>query len=486
VIQYETLIQECENAIRNGEIALAARKLGELNYSHVPREWRLALAKLSRRSGLFSSGLKFLTPVIQASDKKLKLVPTAEELAEYGACLQINGSINEAIQVLNRIPHGQVPEALLYQAWCCFTRWEYAEAIPFLEKYFSSDLTPYWKVVGSVNLAAALSMLRNRERALEIINFALHETKNGDMVRLHANCLELRAQVYVQSEEYSKAELDLNEALRLLGLAQVQETLFIKKWRAVVEATKSRSIEPFIQLKEEAKKLSRWEILREADLFSLKIKFDQSQFEQVIFGTPYPAYHQRVSSELNCRVLPTHAILGNQQGPCFDVESGEIDGRLLFKPGCKTHQALEVILRDFYRPVGVGGLFSEIFPGEPFNIFSSPGRIHQILRRTRQWLRETNLPLNLVEQNGYYSLVCEGPFSFRVPRQKESLDWCRIQYRKLVELEPTKQKKLSPASIKKLLGLTQDEYRRLSTWAIEQGYLRRVYDGSLPLLEFAS
>ena len=46
---------------------------------------------------------------------------------------------------------------------------------------------------------------------------------------------------------------------------------------------------------------------READLFSLKLKFDLVQFLHLVFGTRYPKYRQRICEKLGD--LPARADL---------------------------------------------------------------------------------------------------------------------------------------------------------------------------------
>jgi hypothetical protein len=295
--------------------------------------------------------------------------------------------------------------------------------------------------------------------------------------------LELRAQIHIQAGEFSKVEADLDEALRMLDRAQVQETLFVKRWQAVMKASKTGSTEPFEELITEAKNLARWEIHREAELFSLKIAFRQDRFENLVYGTPYPAYQRRAAMELGLSAFAPHAVLGDLQGPCFDVESGEIDGKAALKPGSKPHQVLEIVLRDFYRPINVGGLFSELFPGEPFDIFSSPGRVHQNVRRTREWLAKSGLPISLGEADGHYHVESNSGCSFRVPLEKVRVEWYRVHFEKLRK-SSSGARHLTASDIKRVLNLSQDEYRRFSKWAVDEGLLVRSYDGSLPIYRF--
>src|SRR4051794_13851571 len=113
MIDYQKLVQNCDEAIRRGEIARAAHPLRELNLARIPKVWCLPLAKTCRRAGLTTSGLKILTPIVLSPQRRLSTVPTEEELSEYAILLQRNGSVREAQSLLSRLDGERVPDALL-------------------------------------------------------------------------------------------------------------------------------------------------------------------------------------------------------------------------------------------------------------------------------------------------------------------------------------------------------------------------------------
>jgi hypothetical protein len=139
--QYAALIQTCESEIRQGNSHGASKRLKSLNPGEVPLEWRLPLAQICRRSGLYSLGLKLLFRLIHVETKKSVRPCTGAELAEYSILLLRSGVRQEALDRLNRIDTVEVPEARLYRAFCLFGRWEYPAAVAELECYLKASLS---------------------------------------------------------------------------------------------------------------------------------------------------------------------------------------------------------------------------------------------------------------------------------------------------------------------------------------------------------
>lgn len=476
-VNYPELILRCENRIRAGEVSQAARELSALNHVRVPREFRLPLAKLCRRSGCVSLGLKLLTPLTRALQEKKNMSPTPGEWAEYAVLLQINGSVNEAVTILEKVDASKAPEALLYRSFCHFNRWEYGAAVPILDEYVASGIDDYARLVGSVNLLAALAMEKEHDRALHLLESLLPACRRGQYLRLEANCLELRAQVHLQSGDWDRASLDLEQAVKTLGQANIPDTLFILKWRALIEARVTGSTGPLDRLREEARRRHVWETDREVDFLALTLRFEQDRFEKLIFGTPHGAYRRRVLAELKTDVKSPYADVGDPNGPLFEVESGTWRGEQILKAGSKTHAILAILAHDRYKPLGVGSLFSELFAGEHFDIFSSPDRIHQIIRRTRQWIDESRVGFELVEEKGKYRLNCDG-IRLRLPFEKTPLQRGEILFRCLLS---SGKNRWTASEIRGRLGLTPAEYRQFIDWSLTEGRLERSYDGSTPL-----
>jgi hypothetical protein len=124
-------------------------------------------------------------------------------------------------------------------------------------------------------------------------------------------------------------------------------------------------------------------------------------------------------------------------------------------------------LRDFYRPLRIGALFSELFPGEVFDINSSPDRVHQFLRRARRSLRAHKLPLKIVETHAFYSLEITGNISFRLPRDHQSVDHMHLHFMALRKAFADG-RRFSAREAQTKLGLSKTTTFRLLSWAKEQ------------------
>jgi tetratricopeptide (TPR) repeat protein len=473
---YKALLHSCETWIRAGQIGKAAKLVGQLNTAQVGREWRLPLATMCRRTGQTAVGLRLLTPLVLSQAHKLLDTATGEEYAEYAVLLQRHGSVNEALKILEGLPADKVPESLLYRAFCHFNRWSYAAAIPVLEKYIEKAPTDYARLVGQVNLSAALAMTRHHDRALAVLAKALEECRRGKFARLEANCLEIRAQVFIQMQMFEKSCEDLELGLKILDQAQVHDTMFLRKWSAVLEAEESKSVFPLRELRADAERRHLWETAREADLQSLRIEFDPLIHERLVFGTPFPAFRERVQIETGVTALLRHIVIGDGSAGLLDVSTGEYEGVPALKPGSKTHQLIEILSRDLYRPAKVGGLFADLFPGEYFDIFTSPDRVHQILRRTRAWLREQKMALAIKESKGFYSLAITGEIALKVPLERKPASWFDIHLAKLQDAYAVGS--VVPAeSVRTHLEFTEAEYKRFIKQALEEGKFEKVGGG---------
>jgi tetratricopeptide (TPR) repeat protein len=369
-----------------------------------------------------------------------------------------------------------VPEALLYRAFCHFNLWQYAEAVPLLEHYVTTPLPEYRKTIGQVNLIAAMIGGEQFDRAEKLIEEVLRATAAGGFGRLRANCHELASQIYIQRRDFPRAKESLKAALEILQASNTIDQLFVQKGLAIMSAAESQSIAPLVGFRTEALQRRDWESVRESDLYILKTEFDPSRFSHLIFGSPLPAYRRRVYKELGRMAEGNSYLFGDPNADEMDLMSGEVKGRDNLRAGSKTHQVIEVLLRDLYKPLSIGGLFAELFPEEYFNAFSSPDRVHQILRRSRKWLAENKLPVEIVEFQQSYSIQMTGPFAFRCPLYRGIVNWHEVHMRQL-EGSTSARKTLRADQLKGVLGLEGSPFRRFTDWAVKNDRLERVGAG---------
>lgn len=473
--EFQTLIQNCDQEIREGRSQNAIKLLSALNTASVPREFRLRLATLCRRVGLHTLGMRLLSPLVHA-DRAVKERATPAELAEYGVLLVRIDAVDEAQKILENISPEQIPETLLYRAFAHFTNWECEAAVPLLSSYVARPLEPYARFVGQVNLAYALVECRMHEKAFGLLEDNIRIARDNKYAKLLSVSHVYRARLHVQNQDYEAAKSDLQLARSALVSGNSADHLMVDKWRLIIDALESKSIAPLNQLKKLARQHSDWEAIREADLFLLKIQFDLPRFLHLIFGTRFAEYRKRICQEIGSLPDRDTYVLGAKNSSRLDLRTGEIDGHPALKPGRKSHRLLQILLRDFYQPIRIGGLFFELFPNEHFDIFSSPNRVHQTLHRTRAWLEEHNIPLAISEENGFYSAALTGAFSLRIPLRSqltENPQNLQYDFERLARhfgLE----RKFTSREAGEFMQVSRQTLQRIFNWALEHNRVERI------------
>jgi len=484
---YETVIKECDALIKTGRPQLVAKQLAALTLTRIPRQWRRPLAHICRRAGLNPLGLKLLSPIVRPKDSD-SVAPTPTELAEYAALLLRSGAVTEAETILSKIDSDIAPEALLFRAFANFARFEFQQAIPTLEAYLAAPLDEYSLLVGKVNLAFAQVACELRE-ATHTLSEAIGKAQTGGYIRLESNCLALRAQSHIQRGEYTSAELDLARSFDLVNQAQTHDNQFVVKWRAFLESYRTGTTAAITDYRKIAEDSEDWDGMRECDLHFLKIKFEKVRFNHLLFGTPFRDFRDHITKTLKFVPDQNIYILGSKKSPRFDLLTCDFKGFPLTNPGGKCHQLLDVLLHDFYRPIAVGGIFSTLFPLEHFDAFTSPDRVHQILRRTRLWLKESCVPVKIQEANGQYTLKLSGDVSFRVPLEHHPVDFMTLQFESLKKAREKGSRKHLPFSareIREQLGIARTSIQRLLNWGISQKKIEKVGSKNATLYRLVS
>lgn len=455
----ETLLTACDLLIRQGQLHEAARQLSALDSQDLPRKTRAPLAALCRRAGLTSLGLKILGPLVHTNTRKYIGPALPEELAEYAALLERKGAVKEALFILSEVDARQTPIAFFHKANCHFALWEPDLAAEALEAYLQCQLDEYPRFMGQVHLAQALVMQEKFEAALPMITQNISEASTKGYSRLLVTCLHMRAQLYVTCAKYPLALEDLEAARHISSGDDGLDILIGDKWQAVIRAMVTKDIQPLLTFREQALHAGHWESVREADLYCLKIQFDPMRLDHLLFGTPFEAYREHVRHELKQGPSSSNYVFGTKTGPQIDVfESKQNDEKI--KPTAKIRALLAVLLRDFYRPFGVGGIFAGVFPEERFHFATSPHRVHQLVYRARTWIQEVGLPIEIYEANGKFSLRLTGECGFMLPYESKPQSKCLSLLADLHRhfgIEAT----FSAQQARKALGFTLTSFNRL-------------------------
>ena len=466
---YRNLLETCESLIRAGKANEAAEKLAALNTARVPRAFRLALANLCRRTDLLNQGLRILETVARPDMPVISEPASEAELCEYAMLLARSDARHEAMSILDRLDPKRAPAVHMVRASFEVTDWNYAGALSSLEAFLASSTEEYPRLVGRVNLAAALIALGRLDEAMAHLAPATEYASRSGFARLHANCFELSAQVHVARRDFSAARTDLSQADAILRANGTRDELFVRKWTALVLSLEDGTTERLDRFRDDALEMKNWESIRDADRLALQVRFDEARFDRLYFGTPLERYRADLSERFSRVPAAETFLLGSESQPRLDVKSGEISG--LGQPLKARNiplRLLQILFKDLYRPLRIGGLFSSLFPGEHFDIFSSPTRVHQTVYRTRRYLEENGVPISIEENDGRYSARVHDGFSIAVPLEGKPLDNHSLKYTRLqARFQPGHI--FSSAEAKEALGLSGPTFTRFIAWAMDQG-----------------
>lgn len=470
------LKQSCEEWLRAGKISLVVKQLSRIKTSDVPRNLILDFARLARRCNQVGLGLRFLRPLMTGK-KGLGENATIQEKAEYGVLLQRYGSTSQALKILESLSPAEAPESLLYRSFCHFSKWEYGAALPLLETYVAlPSLDSYQRLIGRVNLASVFVVLKMWEPAEKLLSELRAEARSSSSRRLLTNLLELSAQFEILRGEHSLARPWLEEGEGLLRGEDSLDTLFLEKWRGVLKAESGdfTALRSF-RAKAEAKK--HWESLREADLYLMKYTKDVDLCGHLYAGSPLEGYRRRILESAPSGFEPPSEFELGSGNSRLDISGGLWNGREILTKGQKIHLLLQFVLSDFYRPRRMATIFSEIFSDQNFDIFSSPGRVYQIVKRAREMLLENGIPLGLFEEKGnYHFFLPPGLLKVRLALRKPAANPHEIR---LAALEVAfAGREFTAREARELLDLPLTSFHRWMQWALQEGHLVRIGEGS--------
>ncbi|MCB0420834.1 MAG: hypothetical protein KDD61_07550 [Bdellovibrionales bacterium] len=471
-MDYSQLMSQLETLSRVGEGIKVRKVLSELNISRIPRPYKLGFANIARRNHQAFLALRILNTTVLARNP-LSEPPTTEEIAEYSVSLLNIGATREAKNLLRDLNDQEFNQVLLYRSFVAFTEWNYAEAVPWLKKFIRQERDEYQKVIGQVNLAAALNFTGDFNRSQRLLKIILSSTEKHGYHLLRGNALELSALAAIGLKDYGLAKEYLSFAANHLKNVRNLTDFYVKKWGVILSLYKrvsNQSLEELSRLKREALVLRNWESCRELDYFKSLFTKDQTLFTHVFFGTPYPAYRKKMLEEKWTNwCLPTEYIYKSEvvveeEREVFDLAIGQCDSKEIFlEPGQLMHNCLILLVSDFYRPRALGSLFSELFPDEVFNPNSSPDRIYQLIRRLRVWIKKNRLPISLLESQGFYSIELKGNLALRVPEEIKLASKESVLMEKLVS--HFGKKAFTAADASRLLNLSRTSLQRFLTWA---------------------
>ncbi|MGZ5278770.1 MAG: hypothetical protein ACXWC9_02435, partial [Pseudobdellovibrionaceae bacterium] len=146
-----------------------------------------------------------------------------------------------------------------------------------------------------------------------------------------------------------------------------------------------------------------------------------------------------------------------------------------------------ILAHDFYKPVGLGELFSKLFPEEYFNPDAAADRIHQAVKQLRRWFQANEIPLDILVENNRYSISAHGPYAFKISKKakdaKELLEaGFDLQIKRLKSRWPYQSFSVAKAAVE--LEISVSSVRSLLQRALDENLLYKSGAGRSTLYHF--
>lgn len=478
-------------AVIQGKHSLVTQEIKELNFKHIPRSMLYRLADVAYRSNDSISALQILHSVIHP-ENRFQQPATPQEHLIYASALTQLGAVSEALILFDQIDAESLPDVLLRKSFALFKIWDYRASLPLLKAYIlRANLTPYQKLIGQVNLAAALIFETDWSNANQLLSEVIQECEKNSYTLLLGNCLELKAQIDLFCGRYHQAVKNLEKAKNYLKDQKGDYLFFVEKWLTICECFIQQSpeaLQNLHKLKQKAKSLRQWENMRDCDLFESMLTQNQSLSHKLIIGTPHKIYHQRVRRLFGKNLQPQgdfHLLLGSnphsEKKEVFDPY-GQQQIEPLYK---KSHllSLFQALTKDFYKPSHIGLLFERIYPEEKFDPFHSPSRVLQLLRRLNQWFIDNKISLQVVMEKSEFYLDSLSEKTVEVIiRRSQKLSKKNGQ---ILTLKHTlKQRTFTTAVAAKQLDISRVSAQSLINKALSSGVLKKNGVGRSTVYQF--
>ncbi len=415
----KTRLQEIDALIRAGQLGKARKAITFIAKQRILPEERSQICSMANRLAIPRIPLLVLNRVVRPEGRLAKEA-TPEEIMEYAAALTMVGAYQEAGELLKSVDGAKYPKAVLYLAFNCINRWDYDSSLPLLQQYVNApSLTDYEKLIGMVNLLAAL-VHEEKPQATHLLATLLKETK-GKYPRLYLNLLIRGVENALQHRRWEEGREFLKEAKAGFSHPSGLEALFLRKWELFLTHAESPGltlVSDFDSVREEARNLHHWETLRNLDLFQAELTHDEALFLFVYVGTPNTHYRKLIASKWKTPgKLPSHYdwVRGSGPGPVVELFSETNIKARGFKLGQTLSRLLSILCSDFYRPLRIAEISSQLYPGEVYNPSTTPHRLEQVVLRLRQQLEIRKQPIQIERKMGSYFVTVTAPCVMRVP-----------------------------------------------------------------------
>lgn len=257
---------------------------------------------------------------------------------------------------------------------------------------------------------------------------------------MRGNFHELVGQYNILQRRFELCDQHLQKAEVLLENHSGIYNFYVSKWKAISKLLQNPkdpcALEAIQQIKAQALEKKEWETLREIDFYLAIATQNSELFNKVYFGTPFSGYRKKMKWLWPDVVTPAadmiwhlQADVPNQDDALFNFEERNkepkrIQMKTLLRE-CKSPllcKLIEVVCRDFYRPITLGELHNELYANQFYHDESSPLKVKQLLKRVNSWFHTNGYSLTIrsVDSNVFIKSAC--PVDLIVERQVHVTD----------------------------------------------------------------
>lgn len=377
-------LKTIDSLIRSARGDDARSFLKKINLSKLSEELKISFADLSRRLGLPYLTLKILDPLVK-QDGQYKSNITEDVKSLYAISLSRIGAFKESDSLFNSILKSS-KKSLILNASAMLDQWNYVKAKAIYEKLLSDfELNEYEESVVKLNKISCLISLEKYERAIHDINKSTINWQKKYPL-LYANSLELMAQSYFFLKKYDNAIKTSEYSISLLT-TEANYNLFAEKWLVISNGFLKNKIElSWLKFRDKVIINKDYESLRDLDLFESCITKNFSQFLRVYKGTPFPHFKRRAVNMFgrNIKIPSSYSISFGEEVNLhttiinLNLSNVQCNDTIIQLKG-QSIRILNTLLKDYYKPVPLGEIFSTLYPDSYFDIWSSPHRVYMTL-----------------------------------------------------------------------------------------------------------
>lgn len=422
-------LQEVESLIIKNEKVRAVKKIREILSTTNFENYRLDLSNLCRRSGNPLMGLKLLRGKIFSETK----IPSPAEVISYSASLyqvgchfEANEKLHEVFQRFQDLNDQDKQDVVFHLGLLEMSRWNYHKASRYFQQALKlKSLSEYRRNLCVLNLASCYSFYGKFFKAINLFKKIIDTTDESNFSLLHLSALEGLAQCYFYQSKY-------DDAIQLLQSQIISDNISIemmrlKKWYCLAQLKKQTNSILYLEQMKKLRQINLvqfyFEEVRDCDFYLGLFENNMNDLTKIYFGTQFSGFKKKILYHLP-QFQPNESwhhdldLVGIEEQR-KDRSFLSIDLDFYKKLTNLQRKLLYCLMRDFYRPISMGEIYSFVYDHAYFDPMTTPDRIRRSIYNLNKTLKQLHIPFYINSYSGFYILTAT--IGCRLMMQKKSL-----------------------------------------------------------------